>query len=109
MTLALNLKEASEEYSCLCVFPTVVSKSSAHMAPEVQNYSHTKCRAVKELFPTAWAGRNRYCRLLQELVVNGFLAVRLVFFLDMAWFASSATVNSQNYQYWCSEKPSAVH
>jgi hypothetical protein len=44
MTLALNLKEASEEYSCLCVLPTVVSKSSAHMAPEVQNYSHTKCR-----------------------------------------------------------------
>jgi len=79
------------------------------MAPEVQNYSHTKYRAVKELFPAAWAGRNRYCRLLQDLVVNGFLALRLVFFLDMAWFASSATVNSQNYQYWCSEKPSAVH
>jgi len=83
MTLAFNLKEASEEYSCLCALPTVVSKSSAHMAPEVQNNAHTKCRAVTELFPIAWAGGNRYCRLLQELVVNGFLALRLVFFLDM--------------------------
>ena len=109
MTLVVNLKEASEEYSCLCALPTVVSKSSAHMTPEVQNNSHTKCRAVKELFPTAWAGRNGFCRLLQELVVNEFLAFRLVFFLDMAWFASSGPVNSQNYQYWCSGKPSAVH
>jgi hypothetical protein len=59
-----------------------MSKSSAHMAPEVQNYSHTKCRAVKELFPTAWEGRNWYCRLLQELVVNGFLDFRLVFLAE---------------------------
>jgi hypothetical protein len=43
MALALNLKEASEEYIYLCAVPTLLTIFSAHMAPEVQNYSHTKC------------------------------------------------------------------
>jgi hypothetical protein len=57
------------------------------LGPEVQNYRHAKWRAVKELSPTAWEGRNMYWRLLEELIVNGFVDFRLVFLLDEAWLA----------------------